>query len=353
MAKLHTAIWQIDTFKKAGSVADRFEKLIKAVDKAWAKMSAAASGEDVRNLRKPSEKDPIKPTEKVHKANETKDQFLFVAPEYLFTAKDSHFMDEQSCEMLRAQLVFLSLRYPDLLLIPGSAGWFKTNQRAAAKLFRKKVEPKDYAKKSKRDMGKYVGRLEKELGRELDYETAMGKENMYLYKNAHEDKDFNIEYSLKEFADKLKESGDEIRIVKNTCFVLHQAGIIHKYDKSFEAASGMGYDEDIEKIDLKRPTLFMPGKHNPAFTHGGVSYGLELCADHNSAALALYSKTIKPTDIDVQIVMSASTELEDKHQVASKYVIQADASFGLVLDAEGSTVDGSEDGDLKLYSLDL
>ncbi|WP_205578869.1 hypothetical protein, partial [Pseudomonas aeruginosa] len=97
----------------------------------------------------------------VHTARNKSVNYLFIAPEYLFTAnKDipSHFMTETQFELIRAQLVFLSLRFPNLMIIPGSAGWFKTRMRSAVKIFRKSLaQPqRERGPEASRDMNKYL-----------------------------------------------------------------------------------------------------------------------------------------------------------------------------------------------------
>ncbi|HIE2422837.1 TPA: hypothetical protein ACXLB4_004496, partial [Pseudomonas aeruginosa] len=92
--------------------------------------------------------------------------YLFIAPEYLFTAnKDipSHFMTETQFELIRAQLVFLSLRFPNLIIIPGSAGWFKTRMRSAVKIFRKSLAQPQHERgpEASRDMNKYLERYQR------------------------------------------------------------------------------------------------------------------------------------------------------------------------------------------------
>src|SRR5688572_970104 len=176
MPELMAAVWTIDTHKVAGSPDARMTQLIQAVETAWAMMTEASGDTGRREAAVPSDTaSSASGKATFHRATNRNLGYLFVAPEYLFTAKrtssiqreNSHFMDEQSKEGIRAELVTLSLRFPDLLLIPGSIGWYKTSQRAGLTQLRKRWTGKTTS--ATRDMGKYTPRYKAAMNEQRDF----------------------------------------------------------------------------------------------------------------------------------------------------------------------------------------
>jgi predicted amidohydrolase len=327
--ELMAAVWSVNTHTVAGSPDARMTDLIKAVETAWTMMTEQSGGEERRERPIPSTPG-AETSAKVtfHSASSKNMRYAFIAPEYLFTAKrtssnqreNSHFMNEQSKEGVRAELVSLSLRFPDLLLIPGSIGWYKTSQRAALTQLRKQWGGK--TKPATRDMTKYTQRYQAAMGVQRDF-SFLPRSDMY------EDGDEALKDWQAGALENVRKarSPDEIRIARNTCFVLKSAQIIHRYDKVFEAHDGT--DKDFTVKELGTPMLLMPGTRSPIFERDGIRYGLEMCADHNSAALALHTRKLGAAPVDVQVVMSASTGLENAHCVARRFVIQSDAKGAL------------------------
>jgi hypothetical protein len=84
------AVWRVNTKKYAPP--DRMSELITTVEAAWPKMLALGGSNDV------NENNNTKSTD-VSSA--------FVAPEYLFTANDCHFMGEQTKEANQVQFAAL------------------------------------------------------------------------------------------------------------------------------------------------------------------------------------------------------------------------------------------------------
>nr|WP_298141841.1 hypothetical protein [uncultured Pseudomonas sp.] len=339
MPNMIVAVWKINTKKHASNPDARMAQLTHAVETAWGLMVGMSVGQDVNVVGETS----------FHHAKRKDISYLFVAPEYLFTAKDSHFMSEGSKELIRAQLVFLSLRFPDLLIIPGSVGWFKTSSRSGVTIFRKQTR----LKSTSRDMSKYVDKYGRSINAVPDYSFAPSylKEKFYdkPVRELNERKAINID----RYVVGLEKAPDTARVAKNTCFVLKSASVIHRYDKVFEADDSS--DTDLTKVDLVEPILFMPGEGSPVFESNNISYGLELCVDHNFAALKIWVNKIKKAVVDIQIIMSASTGLEESHLVARKYVIQADSDSGAYVRSAKSDDPierAAASGDVEIYNLD-
>ncbi|HBO6308949.1 hypothetical protein [Pseudomonas aeruginosa] len=126
MPKLIVAIWSVNTKNHAATPDARFASLTVAIQSAWTTMMTLADGETVSYLGAQPHAITSQSVS-VHTARNKSVNYLFIAPEYLFTAnKDipSHFMTETQFELIRAQLVFLSLCFPNLMIIPGAElGW--------------------------------------------------------------------------------------------------------------------------------------------------------------------------------------------------------------------------------------
>ncbi|HBO7567369.1 TPA: hypothetical protein L4904_004366, partial [Pseudomonas aeruginosa] len=185
MPKLIVAIWSVNTKNHAATPDARFASLTVAIQSAWTTMMTLADGETVSYLG--AQPHAITPQSvSVHTARNKSVNYLFIAPEYLFTAnKDipSHFMTETQFELIRAQLVFLSLRFPNLMIIPGSAGWFKTRMRSAVKIFRKSLaQPqRERGPEASRDMNKYLERYQRSIDTPLDYRGVVPDRHLSSY----------------------------------------------------------------------------------------------------------------------------------------------------------------------------
>jgi hypothetical protein len=120
----------------------------------------------------------------------------------------------------------------------------------------------------------------------------------------------------------------------------------------------LGMDKDLSTDDFKNPILMMPGDHSQDFTHEDVTYGVELCSDHNFAGLRHWiSKTRQPTveNVDIQVVMSASTQLEQSHCVARHFVIQADSKGARVCranDIDDNITPAKEQDGISVFRLE-
>jgi hypothetical protein len=285
-------------------------------------------------------------------------QLLFTAPEYLFTAKGSHFMDEETKERVRGGLIALSGDYPQILLMPGSIGWYKASRRAPAVLERKSFAGK--VKSDQRDLTKYPPRYAASSTAKFDFSFAPLKDSIRFYEQDQSNRQEWQTESLRKFQAALdKGHHEDLRIAKNTCFALHNKAIVNRYDKVFEACDfELGMDKDLSTDDLKNPILMMPGDHSQDFTHEDVTYGVELCSDHNLAGLRHWiSKTRQPTveNVDIQVVMSASTQLEQSHCVARHFVIQADSKGARVCranDIDDNITPAKEQDGISVFRLE-
>jgi hypothetical protein len=302
MTILIAAVWNCDTLEQQ-SPEIRIGRLSGAVHTAW---------ELISQIR-------------LEQADKERASFLFTAPEYLFTAKQSHFMDEEAKERVRGGLIALSSKYPEILLMPGSIGWYKTSQRAPLTLARKR------SKDSKRDMNKYLAPYENFSSTGVDYSFAPLPALREIYERGQSDRQYWQKKSLANFRDALETDKESVvKVAKNTCFAFRNSEIVNRYDKTFEACDfDVGSVTDLSVDEMQQPMLFMPGDHSPFFEDRGITYGVELCSDHNAAGLRYWVTSVQQPSIgnvDIQVVMSATTGLEQAHCVARHFVIQADSN---------------------------
>lgn len=344
MPKLIVAIWSVNTKIHAATPDARFASLIVAIQSAWDTMMALSDGETVSYPG--VQPHAITPQSvSFHTARNTGINYLFIAPEYLFTANEgipSHFMTETQFELIRAQLLFLSLRFPNLMIIPGSAGWFNTQPQH------------ERGPEASRDMRKYLERYQRSIDEPLDYQGVVPDLHLSSHTRQYEDLKYGQTYDLKQALPKSGEHAVALKIAKNTCLVLKSATIIHRYDKIFEAQESS--DTDMSKADRQEPFLFMPGEASPIFQSAGIKYGVELCVDHNFAALQVWCKKIcrPPSPVDIQILMSASTGLESSNIAATQFVLHADCYSARVIKANEEEVSPaiSAAKDLPVYVLE-
>jgi len=381
MHRLVIAVWQVNTKSQRVPVANRIAELTTRLKSAWIKMQEYGKKDEPERV-----------------------SHVFVAPEYLFTGLESHFMPEAEKENVLISLQALSRHYPEVLLIPGSAGWFKTAVIAPATLERKRQKQLNGANASAsvsaaalasatnsmpsqagasssshswlsqpagaRSMAKYITKIDrfsaalKEFpGHFAEVATEMAPSLRKYFDEGYAEAIYNqndaLDYDAKGTAPSMRslmlKDSPEVRIARNTCFVFSSGDLLHKYHKVFEAIGDLGYDRDIVQADRVNPILLLPGESAPTFQYGHLTYGLEICADHNSAALKINTQKIKLTDVDIHIVMSASTELDDIALVGKHLVIQADATLTLLrTKANGTPIEPkSTEKDVSIFTVDL
>lgn len=112
MKTLIVAVWDIDTLRFCPDIRSRLAELDAQLTQAYPTMLELAK-------------------------SDSETSYLFVAPEYLFTGTNSHFMPENDKDEILIGLAMISKKYKSLLLIPGSVGWYKTAERSRMNMQRK------------------------------------------------------------------------------------------------------------------------------------------------------------------------------------------------------------------------
>lgn len=291
---------------------------------------------------------------------------LFLAPEYLFTGDLSkHFMSEHQYYGLLFGLKYLSSKYPDIVIVPGSIGWFKNS--TPSKLCSEEDDgkpihnPLQKLKKGAEDINRptrdhayfvqnilgfkpapeLLSSLESKLKTEWSDDQKL---ITALCVNCNFDASERLSYirqlelRFKSFMDEYK--GNDLKNCKlafNTAIVLQHGKVVHSYNKIAEsiedpiepelsdgdASSKVSESEVLVDIPTDNDTLFFcPGTKSPFFNIDGVSFGLEICADHTFSTLR--TATIKQAKKIADIHLLTSEWVDNFYgSVAGRYLVHA------------------------------
>jgi hypothetical protein len=283
---------------------------------------------------------------------------LFTAPEYVFAnvlTHDNHkvgdvrHLSEGDKVEIEAWLKGLSVKYPHILLFPGSIAWKKPAERdlnnyiaykkqAGSKLSDEKLKAKFDAKKlTRKEKARAAVRQNANdfLDGDLDVEVA-GPMEKYKYRGYRENKlstnpdedwwfetddpsgimfagkrwtldvneaalDTTIIHSALSNREKLAElgGGGVTHLARNTCLVYLNGRRVAKYNKA---------QDYHEVLDSKGDTVYIPGKSVPVFDVDGIKYGVEICLDHAYASASeRLPSAAKPA---ISVVLSAKVRLK-------------------------------------------
>jgi len=209
--------------------------------------------------------------------------------------------DEWSKQKIAAKIFSLGndKRFPGLVLVPGTTFWKKAKFRV------KPVELEDeegpYIRYTSpddtRDMRKYIT-----PGSALPPVTASGGIN----RSVQGDVVGKLTQKIKTIGSAVEERKidvDKLISVRNSAFVGSSWGQ-WSYDKMFP--------DESEYAEVF--TIFTPGKQSQAMNLGGLTMGIEVCADHASGALRSQIKG----EVDIHLIMSAYVSPEDSNFCTKK-----------------------------------
>jgi hypothetical protein len=207
------------------------------------------------------------------KKHATKDSLLvFVAPEFYFSDSAEHFYDENTKEQIRASLVGLSKKYPEMLIVPGSVAWFKTAERSELHAIRRAEGGKE---NTPRNLAKHVQRYG--AIKRPEYQSEYAEDTGEVLAD-------HRKYYAQELARQLSDSPAHVRIARNTVFVLYGGGVWHKYNKRHELVSERAYE--VPSYAKPKTTFFAPSVTDPTLPSiKGLKIGIEVCADHEHHSL--------------------------------------------------------------------
>jgi hypothetical protein len=99
----------------------------------------------------------------------------------------------------------------------------------------------------------------------------------------------------------------------NRAYVLRGGDVLHIYDKKSFRTSGGLYDFDYLQDKAGRPVMER-GRRSGVFSIGGITYGLEICADHDQKTL----KNEGAKELDYQIVLGTGIVIRDPSVVVKR-----------------------------------
>jgi predicted amidohydrolase len=219
--------------------------------------------------------------------------YLFVAPEYLLSETGGRHIvgkvrqgphTEDAKEYLLRELATLSADYPDMILIPGSFTWKKSQARAS--------EPPN-------EIG---GRMTKAIKRVMLSPLSDGEKKAKLaVLQGHDPK-------IKQVA---------IWLAYSTAYVFYGGSIIHKYSKQVDAAEVSDIESDGGHV------IFVPGDRSARFSVDGIDFALEICGEHAAAVRAHEGGNF----VDVHVIVSATVSGNATNYIAKHrgWVVHADA----------------------------
>jgi predicted amidohydrolase len=231
------------------------------------------------------------------------DLCVFVAPEYYFlgsTADDHYLTAEQKNVLL--QNFAAATRNSPFLIFGGSVGWYEGAADTDADLF-------DH----------YFANLDTEA--ELPANAI--EQRKVLRK-------FMTDEVLARQSKNFVKRDHRLRIVHNTALIASSGGMF-LYDKRFESIDENLLTNEIPayKNDFWRHSVFYPGRGQPLLSYCGFNFGIEICADHESASLLSFAAAP-----DVHVVCSAHVDVFKEHMAChdNGYLVNADSQASGVYD---------------------
>lgn len=285
-------LWSVDTLQSSFTLADVNQRI------EWLAKALKALNDRVSR-------------EKFPKAQTVRG--IFLAPEYFLAHKKKKSGDATQWDAERTisavqrdscvqRICKLSKNYPNILIIPGSIAWKKTFERDA----------RDKKTTDRRLRG--IGHIEHYINldnnyhiggttaRKLDidgtitYRPSMAAKKEIVRGNSFTEnvkgKIFHTEKMIKYY-------------MRNTAYVFHNGNIIYKYHKLGD------FFESINTSD----TVFIPSQRSPIVSiqvtaSQKMTFGFEICLDHNLGTLNAISKDTGAAPLDFHTICSASVENE-------------------------------------------
>lgn len=256
---------------------------------------------------------------------------VFAAPEYYFVGGTNagHFLTRAEKQLLVQQFNAAAAAFPHFLVFGGTVGWYETIAEA----------PGTFIADYKNNLAAAGG---------LPHHATAQRETLG---------DFMDEV-LERFSDRFVQNDVAVRIVHNTALI-SAGGTPSVYDKRFESIDNNDLSQDIPGFNNfpYDDCIFSPGRHSPLVDFNGLTFGLEICADHESASLLDASAGAAP---DVHVICSATVSPTEQHVACRDggYLIQADSRSAMVCtkDLEPrdalQTID-TNPGSLSIYQLEL
>ncbi len=212
--------------------------------------------------------------------------FLLAAPEFLFRDTKTFFQSNLARTQILLRLQELSARFPHVLMMPGTIPWVEEVDSSVCEARYKAYQA------SQRNARHASKAAELQHGLLLAH---VGKELLRLQSHAR------------------------VLLARNTLYCLKAGNVVHTYHKRFEA---IDLELPTSAVDMLPKAVFFPPQDNsPYFVDDsdGITYGVEICADHEYAGLRL---ALGRGRVDVHVIVSDQVYPIREHTCAD-YLVHA------------------------------
>ncbi|GLS28110.1 hypothetical protein [Marinibactrum halimedae] len=265
-------------------------------------------------------------------------QGIFVAPEYMFSAGDgktnNRGVDDYMKDKIVEKLKKLSLKYSNIVFIPGSICWQTSALgQGVANISMGGTLSVDQAKKAIPAV-KAKQNWQNPVANKVGFAKDLGS-------------------SKASALDSKKATGDNVKakFQKNTVFIFHQGKLLGEHSKSSD------YDES-NKDNVYHVADPYPGLHQVKTHKGYVNIGIEVCLDHDCDTL--YNWVNDPSGGNqkphLHVIASAAVQPKRFACKANGYFLHASShpSFTMLYDpAQGKVVKSLNKPDLLLDTVEM
>jgi len=248
----------------------------------------------------------------ISSSNFKPDYHLVVAPEYLFMKTGaSPYLDEDSKELIRARCKAFIDTNVTTILVPGTVLWAKSLIRPPTRATSRTGQLKQTPRNDASRLQKYQAASDQTL------ENLPSNERVY---RGYRQRFFQ---QVGGWFD--GQPHQTRRFARNSAFFItaHSVTTQHKRYENFveELAEP---DQNVDWTD----TIFIPGGTSPIPDFGNMSFGLEICAEHDVGPTAFETAA----DLDFHIIVSASIPAQAKKSAARTggFIVHADSKHSSV-----------------------
>lgn len=254
-----------------------------------------------------------KAVQNITSSNFKPDYHLIVAPEYLFMKTGaSPYLDEDSKELIRARCKAFVDTNVKTILVPGTVLWAKSLTRPQSRATKRgDSEVKQTPRNDPAKLKKYQAASDETLEHLALHERMYRGYRRELFRQAAGWFDGQPHQTR--------------RFARNSAFFVTAASVTtqHKRYENFVEYLAEP-DQNVDWTD----TIFIPGRTSPIPKFGSMTFGLEICAEHDVGPTAFETAA----DLDFHIIVSASIPAKAKKSAARTggYVVHADAKHSSV-----------------------
>jgi len=249
---------------------------------------------------------------------------VFLAPEYYFTKPDPgkkrEPLDEAARLQLERNLLSLSNRYPEILIVPGTVFYAKPLVRGPESSqfrFDPATGTRTLLKTSDPDRRDRINKKVKAYIVSVPAQRSAADADLRRWAGTGFQAGAHHVPSLQEIRASVLDPSKDPWIVRNTAYLLLGGRRIAKYDKQSDWGEAIGKSPD----DL----AFVPGVHKQAPEIGGIRFGTEVCFDHGNGMLA--RRNITPLHFHLLVSDWVRTSLANMAMSAKGYFLHASTNY--------------------------